>query len=714
MNIFKHKKEIILTVLTLIIFFNTWAYVVSLYEENLKINEYKVLEHEFSDSVSSLELSLNQTTTFIYGLRGFVYSQLANGINEISFNQYADKTQESAYSIKNFSIAPGNIQTFVYPLKGNEVTIGHDLNKDERTNIQADLKKVISTKTTVMSGPYELRQGGLGLIVRDPIFSNGEYWGIANIVVDVDDVIARSNMVKEYSGLEFTIRTENENMFYGEKQSRKSDFTTEIIVINQVWTIDAYIIGDAGTSAGYDTRVEYFKIISFFVLLFTITLIVSNIYRNILLSDKVKDMIYKDALTGLPNRRALKEKMSEAIKTNHKFAVTFLDLDNFKNINDVLGHSIGDQVLITISKRLSSFKNENVSIFRWGGDEFLIITEDYGLEEYILPEFLDVIEQIREPIRLFDKDYKLSASAGISFYPADGKVVEELLKNSDIAMYHAKKSGKDMVRFYNENIGKDTADRIELEQKLNYALEEKELEVYFQPKMNMTTNEIIGAEALVRWFSDGVMISPDKFIAVAETNGLITKIDQFVLRETIKFIKHWNSKGVKLQVSCNISAQQFNEQIISIIKECFEDSDIESGQLELEITETTAIENFEYAKELINRLKNIGVGVALDDFGTGYSSLSYLSKLRISTIKIDRSFIMKLEDNSYENKIVKAIISLASDINMKIIAEGVETKEQKDILRSLDCDICQGFYYSKAIPSEDFENFYKKYNSENS
>jgi len=714
LNILKRKKEMFLIALTMIIVVSTWMYVVSLYEENLEMNEYKILDHEFDDSVSNLELSLNQTTTFIYGLRGFVYSQLAEGIDEVSFNQYADKTQESAYSIQNFSIAPDNIQKFVYPLKGNEITIGHDLNKDERPNVQADLKKIINTKTTVIGGPYELRQGGLGLIVRDPIFSEDGYWGIANIVVDVDDVIARSNMIKEYSNLSFTLTTSNGSQFYGDVYNKEPDFSNEIEVINEKWTIDAYTDGEISNADGYKKRVEYFKVISFFILLLTITLIVSNIYRNIILSDKVKDMIYKDALTGLANRRSLKEKMNEAIKSNHKFAVIFLDLDNFKNINDVLGHSVGDKVLITISKRLKSFENENVSIFRWGGDEFLIIMEDYGLEEYILPKFIDVIEEIREPIRLFDKDYKLSASAGISFYPDDGTVVEELLKNSDIAMYHAKKTGKNKVRFYNEDIGKDTADRIELEHKLNYALEENELEVYYQPKIDMSTNKIIGAEALVRWFSDGVMISPDKFIAIAESNGIIVEIDQFVLRETIKFISDWNDKGVKLSVSCNVSAEQFNEQILAIITECFENHNIESGQLEVEITETTAIENFEYAKELINKLKEVGVGVALDDFGTGYSSLSYLSKLRISTLKIDRSFIMKLEDNGYENKIVKAIISLASDINMKIIAEGVETKEQMNILQSLGCHICQGFYYSKALPLEKFNEYYGIYSDENS
>ncbi|MGB3365999.1 MAG: EAL domain-containing protein [Acidaminobacteraceae bacterium] len=714
MNILKHKKEMFSIVLALIIVMSTWTYVVSLYEENLKVNEHKILEHEFNDSVSDFELSLNQTTTFIYGLRGFVYSQLLDGVDEVSFNQYADKTQNSTYSIRNFSIAPGNIQTFVYPLEGNEITIGHDLNKDMRPNIQADLNKIISSNTIVMSGPYELRQGGLGLIVRDPIFADGEYWGLVNIVVDIDDVISRSNMIKEYSELSFSLKDNNGSQFYGDIYNKEPEFSAEIKVLNEIWTIDAHTKSNVPSAYGYKIKVKYFKVISLFILILVITLIVSNVYKNIMLSDKIKDMIYKDILTGLPNRRALKEKMNEAIKSNHTFSVTFLDLDNFKIINDVLGHSIGDKVLITISKRLKSFENENVSIFRWGGDEFIIITVNYELEEYIFPEFINVIEEIRKPITLFDKEYKLSASAGISFYPADGNVIEDLLKNSDIAMYHAKKSGKNMVRFYNEDIGKDAAYKIELEQKLNHALDENELDVYYQPKIDMSTNKIIGAEALVRWFSDGVMVSPDIFIAVAESNGFIVKIDQFVLRETIKFISDWNDRGVNLSVSCNVSAQQFNEQILTIIMECFEKSNIEKDQLEIEITETIAIENFEEAKELINKLGKIGVGVSLDDFGTGYSSLSYLSKLRISTLKIDKSFIMKLEENSYEKKIVKAIISLANDVNMKIIAEGVETKVQKNILQSLGCHICQGFYYSKALPFKRFEQYFEKYNDDNS
>ena len=714
MNLFRYKKEVVLVFLSTIITLSVWLYLVNIYDNNLKVNEHALLENEFDNSVSSLKLALSETSSFIYGLRGYVYSQIESGIDETSFNTYANNAQTSTNSIKNFSIAPDNIQTFVYPLEGNEATVGHNLNEDDRVSLQIDLKRIRETEATVISGPYKLRQGGFGIIIRDPIIFDGKYWGLANIVVDFDDLIMRSNITNKNSNLIFSIADNKGIRFFGEDIDRDPEFSAKISFINENWTIYACSKVNTEYLDLYINRLNTFKIISFIVLFFAVSLITTNIYRNIMLSSKVQDMIYKDLLTNLPNRRALREKMNESIRLDKKFAVTFLDLDNFKNINDVLGHSVGDDVLIKISERLRKFESKDMNVFRWGGDEFLIISENYENEEDIILVFMNLIKDIKEPVRLFDKEYRISASIGISFYPNDGEEVEELLKNSDIAMYHAKKSGKDTISLYNKDIGKNTAEKIELERKLSHSLDYDQLKVFYQPKVNMQTNKIVGAEALVRWFVDDTIIAPNKFIPIAEANGYIVKIDQFVLRETIKFISKWNDEGIRLYVSCNISAEQFNEETFSIIKDSFKVYNIHREQLEIEITETTTIENFEYARDLIDRLKKIGVGVALDDFGTGYSSLSYLSMLNISTLKIDRSFVKKLEENSHENKIVKAIIALAGDIDLNIIAEGVENEEQRRILKDLGCYTCQGYYYSRAISPEDFYTYYKKYSGEDS
>ncbi|GEB34925.1 hypothetical protein BPA01_45050 [Brevibacillus parabrevis] len=417
-----------------------------------------------------------------------------------------------------------------------------------------------------------------------------------------------------------------------------------------------------------------------------------------------------DDLTGLPNRRMLHQSLQETIdqsaEADSRFAVLVLDIDRFKMINDSLGHTYGDRFLQEVSNRIrKSTAGFDVVIARMGGDEFTLICKNVQSDQAFAELATQVVKEIEIPYRLQSNDYYVSASIGIAVYPDHGTGVEQLLKNADTAMYEVKKNGKNGFQFFSNELDNQLLLRIELESDLRKAVKQNEFILYYQPQVRASSNEIIGVEALVRWnHPTKGMLSPGIFIPVAEETGLIYDIGTWTLREACKQMKKWHSAGGPLiPVSVNLSSRQFHQaNLVEYIRDILQETGLEAKYLELEITESMMMDA-DLSTEILNKLNDFGVKISLDDFGTGYSSLSYLKLLPIHKLKIDRSFITDITQNTSDQAIVATIISMAKHLNMDVIAEGIETKGQLDFLTENACKEIQGYYFSRPLPATEVE-----------
>ncbi len=431
--------------------------------------------------------------------------------------------------------------------------------------------------------------------------------------------------------------------------------------------------------------------------------------------DKIKHQAYHDALTGLPNRALANDRISVSIahvkRSGTKLAVLFLDLDNFKNVNDTLGHDWGDQLLLQVANRLASMVREEDTVARLGGDEFLILVAAISTEKTAVDITQRLMKSLAAPFHLAGTEIFLSASIGVAFYPQDGETAGALTKNADIAMYQAKARGKNSYHLFTS----DLSDRIfflqQLENNLRQAVANREFTVFFQAKVDPLLGEITGAEALVRWQQqDGTIVNPADFIPLAEETGLILALGEQVLELSCEAIRMLNRLGyTNLSIAVNLSPHQFSQaNLVKRILEILEEYGVPSSQLELEITETTMMTNLAKTVDTLNQLVTAGIDISIDDFGTGYSSLYYLKQFPIKTLKIDRSFIKDIADDPNTAQLVETIILMAHNLGIEVVAEGVESKEQLDWLTGCGCELIQGYYYSKPLPLEAFLTFLQK------
>lgn len=418
----------------------------------------------------------------------------------------------------------------------------------------------------------------------------------------------------------------------------------------------------------------------------------------------IERMAYTDNLTGAYNRNQLLIDLVQSIKLIQNeniddLAIIFLDLDDFKNINDVYGHQSGDTVLIEITKKLNALTPPNTKLYRFGGDEFALIVRNHAIGE-LEALSVQILKDFKKPIIFDDKPFYITTSIGICQYSDSISTPDDLLMNSDTAMYKAKGNGKNSYVIFENHMQTQNINKRRIEEALNRALNRDELFLVFQPKVNLATDEVAGFEALVRWRLKGNdIISPAIFIPIAEERGLIKKIDQWVVNEAFSTIKIWEKKGYEYDhVSINLSPKSLTNDIVDYLKTMITLYSIDTTKVHIEITENVLINSYDYAVSIIRKLKVLGFQIALDDFGKGYSSLSYLKTLPIDILKIDKIFVDELLDDS--NSIIDLIINIGQRYNMKIIAEGVETKEQMDTLKSYGCDYYQGYYFSKPIHGE--------------
>ena len=437
---------------------------------------------------------------------------------------------------------------------------------------------------------------------------------------------------------------------------------------------------------------------------------ISDITERKKSQEMIRHLAYYDSLTNLPNRAFFMNKLNNALKEskemNKKCAVIFIDLDDFKRINDTLGHSYGDELLKIIGSLLQLCTKDPECVARTGGDEFTVILNNISDANEVSCYCEKIVNLFKIPLVIWEKHIYSSASIAAAVFPDDGDDANSILKNADVAMHNAKESGKNKYIFYNSSMREELLRKAEIDRALRNALIDNEFNIYYQPQVDVKTGRIRGFEALLRWKSKTLgFVSPVEFISIAEETGLIIPIGEQVLRRVCWQNKIWRQKGYSYDVlAINVSPVQIRSQNFSnTVKEIINKTETKKGTIEFEITESVLIKYTDYNLKLINELKDAGIKFALDDFGTEYSSLNYLKLLPISTLKIDKSFIDHLKNSIVERAINSNIINLAHSINLSVVAEGVEEEEQVEILKDMNCDEIQGFYYSKPLPAEEAE-----------
>jgi diguanylate cyclase (GGDEF)-like protein/PAS domain S-box-containing protein len=439
--------------------------------------------------------------------------------------------------------------------------------------------------------------------------------------------------------------------------------------------------------------------------------------------ERIRYLAYFDGLTGLPNRQMFTEQVARSLRqaqrTKRPHALLFLDLDNFKSINDTLGHSVGDKVVQQVAQRLSlcvrsgdlvcrPVEEHKVAVFRFGGDEFALLLFDLQREHDAAVVAQRIKKALEQPFQVGSYELFATASLGIALYPSDGEDVETLLRNADSAMYQAKQKGKNRYEFYTESLTQVSVERMNMEGKLRRAVEQNELKLCFQPKVETQSGRLTGAEALLRWdTADLGSVSPAKFIPLAEETALIIPIGEWVLNEACTQMRAWEAVGLPpLTVAVNLSARQFqHSNLAKFVSDLLSSTGLRPHSLELELTESAIMADVEKAKLTLHKLSELGVRLSIDDFGTGYSSLNHLRWLPLNALKIDKSFVRDVPVNENDSAITLAIIAMAHSLGLRVVAEGVDRPAQFDFLKAHGCDEVQGYLFSPPLPPQEFVQF---------
>jgi len=642
---------------------------------------------------------------FFWGILGFSFSLLA-----LTYFLYK--------SLKNLSILDQSLKDFnpQKPQKLNLTTSTRDevfsISQSANTMIEKIIEFLDNTKK--LNSQLLLSQGHLKDAQRMAKVGSLEY----NIVTHE---LSLSDEYYRILGMKQSVKfTWNDflNLISTDDLQRIKDIINDSIIKGSKFSIkyklslannrDIYILTKGKVRKKKDTDTK-------------ITAISMDITNDVQNKQIIEKLAYFDSLTGLANRTLLKDRMLKSIqsakRTEEKMGVIFLDLDHFKLINDTLGHSVGDELLVYISNILKAQTRNSDTLSRLGGDEFVILLSSIKRVEDVEKFASKIQKSLEHKHNIGTHQLYITSSIGVAVFPEHGDTCDELIRNADTAMYEAKNDGRNRYKIYSETMGNFVDKQLNLEQDLTEAVKTKEqIQVYYQVKVDAQTKNILGAEALVRWnHPKNGLIFPDNFIYMAESTGLMIELGNIITDQSIAMLKELNEIGlVGTKMAINLSARQFQDtSLVPFISKTLKKYDIDPSQIEFEITESISMSNMTNTMRILQELKELGVSIAIDDFGTGHSSLAYLKKFPIDTLKIDRSFITNIVEDDEDRVIAQTIISMAHSLGLRTVAEGVETQEHVDMLQNMECDLLQGYFYSKPIDKDTFIKFIQEYKINN-
>lgn len=685
--------------------------------------------------LASQESELSRRLSYMLSSTYFLAQEVARSRGSFKrFDEFASTLLQRMEGISNLQLAPDGVINQIYPLAGNEQAIGHDILKDDKRKIEA--MDAVRDRMLTLAGPFELLQGGTAVIGRNPVFimqpdGTEKFWGFTSALILLEDLISGAGL-NTLPATKYVYELSRLSPDSGMKSVFASNGDTtgvelqsiEMTVPNGSWTLQIGLI----KSGKHTLHYRFLQITTFIValLLAALTRRIADepetLRRKVATQTQdLHKLAYFDGLTGLPNRHHFNEDLASALKkhtkSGYELSLILMDLDRFKEVNDTLGHDVGDKLLRAVSDRISKKLPDGSMLARLGGDEFAVIVT--GPECVAVAEQIsqDIIETVGQPFELQGNVVHVSASIGIASSSQSNLEPVELLKCADQAMYEVKRRGRNGFMHNCEAIQQQISLRTSLANDLRNAIHAGELQLFYQPIIESASGSVNKAEALLRWHhpTQGI-ISPVVFIPLAEETGLIHEIGDWVFTEAISQVRNWRQTyNERFQISVNVSPMQFmsDGQIPRWIAKV-NATDVEPDSILIEITESVLMENDHNNIELLSSLKEAGIQFALDDFGTGYSSLSYLKMLDVDYLKIDRSFIQNLTAANKDLVLCRAILSIAKSFGYKVVAEGVETIEHEKLLCSIGCHYLQGFLYSKPIPASEFEDRFLDSASHNS
>lgn len=693
-------------------------------DANLREKELLVSQVAMTQG-KNLEKELH--TALIASTQILAVEVIQNNGNMENFEEYAQEVLSLSKVITNVQLAPNGIIQSIYPLAGNEKAIGHNLLKDDARKKEA-LSAVESGKLT-LAGPFTLKQGGVGMVARRPVYlklqDKSEFWGFVSALILLENLIASSDLQElQKDNLRFQLSrihpdTNQVDVFYGESISQ--DWISSQVTIdvpNNQWTLivglpqSQQLFGSALVQLAIALIVSGFASFCFF---YYVTLPKKLQHAVEQKTFQLKKLANTDMLTGLDNRRKFTDVLNQILQKPdalaHCHALLYLDIDNFKQINDQLGHYVGDQVLKVVAQRLCHHVSDAQSITRISGDEFAVLLE-YQEIDSLKARLSALIVALSQPSEHIPNSHRLTVSIGVVLIPQDGQDLTLLMQHVDFAMYQAKSQGRNQYCFFDRLMKLRDDEKIQLIESLKIAIEQNQFVLHYQPIYDIRSHQIHCYEALIRWqHPTKGLLYPASFIELAEQSGLINEIGDCVLAQTCQFIAQ--AAPEKPIVSINISASQLSdpqlfERFIGIIQQY----GVDAHSLKFELTETTLMQNIQSCTNILLKFKQLGIQIAIDDFGTGYSSLAVLKDVPANYLKIDKSFIDQINSNTGDQKVAQSIITLAHHLDMQVIAEGVEQIEQEELLAQFQCDFGQGYLFGRPAPLDSIRANTKSINSQ--
>lgn len=691
----KHRKIVsILSIITVL-----WAALITVSLFVIGTSRANVIDLEAMRAKEHYERVLSDIFFKFETIKVFTETVGVDNLTEDAFDDFASISDFSDIGFVSFSIAPDGVMAYYYSEIYETSLIGLDLVNDERDHVREAVEYAITNHVIVIDGPFLLLQGGEGMVFRRAIYEDGEFAAIINLVINQDQLAALFNS-ESSTVVNVGVYKTDDTLIFGTLPYADELMLLERINLDNVdWRIGV----EVSNSFRQASILTNSLLLSLSILLYMFGMFYAvKIYkRNRVLYDAQELMIHFDNLTGLPNRRHLTKDVEQMIRNNQAFYLGFGDLDNFKMLNDIMGHSIGDEYLQTISKRLNTVIDKTMQIYRWGGDEFIVIIKSDDKD--IARNYFDSVYRTLEvPVEIRDVDYSISISIGIVSYPRHGITMDDLIKRADIVMYDIKSTNKNTYNFFENRYLDNLQRQVDFDNKISrFSMED--FQVYLQPILNVETNAIYGFEALTRLFDEnGKPFNTIDVIKVLERKGQIPQLDQHVF-ETLCIMSQKMKAEFKQDFcfSFNVSPLTLSEEFVQFLKETIEKYSLEPKHFIFEIIETIGFKELNEAVTLLKELKEVGFQIAMDDFGMGYSSLSYIAKLPLSMIKIDRYFINNYYDNELDRLLIFAIRDISRSLKLEIVVEGIETSKQLEFIKKIGANYYQGYIHSRPMKLKD-------------